>query len=962
MAMPGPRKLVLIDSGTYPYAEIDLEESVHLSGQNNAGKTSLLNALQFLYIDDIKLMHFPNTNFQGKTKPFYFKASGRSTILVEADTKWGIRTVGFHGLGAAAGCDWQRFGFDGPYLKDDFVDPVSGDPRPWDEVKLSLAGKNYVELSQAQLRAALRGSGEKNAFRLELVPGGGRYDTFIEVFRQLLTLRKSKPDDLKHLLISVIEEELLSGDERNRGIVSLTSVVGDDYTRAFAANQRYERIRSGEKGCANLFLDYDKLAQLHTELPDTLRLAYGEATARLRDRKRKAEEARSGAEEAREQEGAWTSQRRSLDDSIDKQNKRIGQAQGKLEDLQVLAERLGSEPKALLEGRLADLKEEAARIRMDLSAFQGVVDGSGELRARASKHRQSRQAMLDTAQRLRAMDEPGAKPSWMDLLAEYPEEERSPLLKLLNPALLSLPEGKDGLEVLDPGVIGRVVSGVALASRDGFFTGGGIRVNLSALSSPLLELDDPIVRSQEIEKYEAQAQQHEREATRLEELADSSRSREGLQKKLDTLESEERELSRKSFEIAGWEEQIQELPALEEALTELEAECRRQKDARENAIEQHEQCQTLARTQETRSRALAKEIQQLQEDVLHVLEQQAMGFGLDLFPEDVTQEAPAMEDAAFAAALKQAAADWEEAIRLDKSVERRLEEVEVQLEGMIAGDRETKIGMLRDLIEGLPDQKAQLDAAWQHIAVTAKTSFSNLLRDFETLDARVKRLNRAMAKFAVSNLSNIQLQLVPNLSRMNILKQFTQEQGLFLNAGLAERAQEQVGDWIKQGEVFRLFDLFRIELEVFKDGEKEVYASLDAESTGTAVTLKVIFLAHLLRDLFRSRTDVRLLIFVDEVDTLDDVNQETIRECARELGFVMIMASPNPANARRLYFLRREGKLTYIYPEESLEVVFKDEPEVENVGQGEEADEFEAVSAAVEDRAPSYSEYLIPPD
>ena len=29
----------------YPYAEIDLDESVHLSGRNNAGKSSLLNAL-----------------------------------------------------------------------------------------------------------------------------------------------------------------------------------------------------------------------------------------------------------------------------------------------------------------------------------------------------------------------------------------------------------------------------------------------------------------------------------------------------------------------------------------------------------------------------------------------------------------------------------------------------------------------------------------------------------------------------------------------------------------------------------------------------------------------------------------------------------------------------------------------------------------------------------------------------
>ena len=118
--------------------------------------------------------------------------------------------------------------------------------------------------------------------------------------------------------------------------------------------------------------------------------------------------------------------------------------------------------------------------------------------------------------------------------------------------------------------------------------------------------------------------------------------------------------------------------------------------------------------------------------------------------------------------------------------------------------------------------------------------------------------------------------------------------------------------------------------QLYKSGLRfrRAYASLDAESTGTAITLKVVFLAHLLRDLFR-RTDIRLLIFVDEVDTLDDMNQETIRECARELGFTLIMASPNPANARRLYFLRPEGKVTYIYPEESLEVIFRDEPELE---------------------------------
>ena len=926
-SIPGPRKLILIDSAVYPYAEIDLEESVHLSGRNNAGKSSLLNALQFLYIDDIKLMHFPTGNFTGKTKPFYFKPHGRSSILVEADTKWGVRTVGFHGLGAIAGCDWQRFGFEGPYDKADFLDPGTDQPRPWEEVKLRLAPKNYVELSQAQLRSALRGSGEKRDFRLELVPGGGSYDTFIEVFRQLLTLRKSKPDDLKNLLISVVEHELVSGDERSRGTVALTTVVGDDYTKAYAANGRYERIRAAEKISLNLFGDYDRLLTLQAHLPDTLHRLYRETLGRIQDRKARAEDAQKAGGEASEAEQEWGQRRRTLDHELKAHGLEMGRINGRLEDARTVLERLNAEPKELQEGRLADLRAESTQVRMDLSAFQGAADGSAALRARVARHRQDRQNCLVAIERLQLLDQDGARPSWMDLLDEYPEEERGPLLRLLNPALLTLPEGPEGLEITDPRSLGRLLSIVSAASLGGTYQGAGVRINLEALPSPGLALDDPLVRAREVEGYETQAGHHDKEAKRLEALAENSRVREKLQESLAALEAQELALSQSLSRISNWEEEAEQIPELEARVQELDAKGRKLEEAREEALTQHETSQTRARVETHRANALFKEVAELRATILADLEQRALPLGLDLDPDDREAAPATLSDGEYSQALAQLGEEWSESTRLDQSVGRRLEEVEIQLDGMIAGDRADRIAQIRDLIEGLPDQKAQLDAAWQHIAVTAKTSFSNLLRDFDTLSARVARLNRAMAKFTVSNLSGIQLRLVENTARTSVLKQFTQEEGLFADAGLADRAKHQVGEWIRQGEVFRLFDLFRVELEVNKDGEKEIYASLDAESTGTAITLKVVFLAHLLRDLYHSRTEVKLLIFVDEVDTLDDMNQETIRECARELGFILIMASPNPANARRLYFLRPEGKVTYIYPEESLEVVFTDDGE-----------------------------------
>ena len=48
----GPQKLILIRAGRYDYAEVELSGSLQIVGPNNTGKTTLINTLQFLYLDD----------------------------------------------------------------------------------------------------------------------------------------------------------------------------------------------------------------------------------------------------------------------------------------------------------------------------------------------------------------------------------------------------------------------------------------------------------------------------------------------------------------------------------------------------------------------------------------------------------------------------------------------------------------------------------------------------------------------------------------------------------------------------------------------------------------------------------------------------------------------------------------------------------------------------------------------
>jgi hypothetical protein len=48
----GVQRLVLLNSGGFRCAEFDLTKAVHLAADNNGGKSTLVNALQFLFVDE----------------------------------------------------------------------------------------------------------------------------------------------------------------------------------------------------------------------------------------------------------------------------------------------------------------------------------------------------------------------------------------------------------------------------------------------------------------------------------------------------------------------------------------------------------------------------------------------------------------------------------------------------------------------------------------------------------------------------------------------------------------------------------------------------------------------------------------------------------------------------------------------------------------------------------------------
>jgi hypothetical protein len=102
----GPQKLILIRAGRYDYAEGELSGSLQIVGPNNTGKTTLINTLQFLYLDDRRNMDFGHS--LEATRDYYFP-NQYSYVLFECLGVRGKFVLGWRGRSKAAGGEPERF-------------------------------------------------------------------------------------------------------------------------------------------------------------------------------------------------------------------------------------------------------------------------------------------------------------------------------------------------------------------------------------------------------------------------------------------------------------------------------------------------------------------------------------------------------------------------------------------------------------------------------------------------------------------------------------------------------------------------------------------------------------------------------------------------------------------------------------------------------------------------------------
>lgn len=890
----GVRRLVVINSGSYRFADISLDGPIHLVAPNNRGKSTLVNSLQFLYIDDFRHMRFPKS--ADETREHYF-GSPVSYLLFECATATGPQSLLVVGRGKVNGSAFARFMFSGGYRREDFEDSEHR-VVPFDTLRARLADRSLTEVRPAELWEVLgtptrRVQPEQNSHavaRLGLLPIKTRedYRSFRETYVRLLSLSDANAAELRRLLISCHAAQV--GELR----LDVAADYRDEFERAERTDNRLsflkavatlvdegERMRADIKAHAALLLASSPGAVAEAARLQSVLLVSDKEFNRLAAEVMAAQES-VVAERSRveRQIGSTESQRDQLSKELAELDRLHAQwSTCSPQMLQTIRDNADA-----LQGRVASLRDNLRQAgTFNLGAMRRSTD---TLRSDVDAQERS---LSNWERRVSA---------WL-LAQGLRPKQLAALFRLLNPALLHLLVGED-VQVTDAPAVLRRLRTIAGGVSGDEYSDEDVNLNLGSIGGPTAdEVRNPEVARQNLALIRDRL---EEEVQRLKVAEDVDRAKSELNKFEGEYTQARARLAEYDQYLSRWKDRPNlqaQADSLTARLSEASGSLRKLGDEVKRLRERDAGLTNDKNSVVALSNSVATALQKA-----HMEMESAQVV--------VPPNTPNGSGAASALAMK-------ELQRLSEACCKKLEDIAARAQAIRSSlqnlkTRQNQIANISqghpgqqvyfsdeeaewiDLIDGrhaLAEMEQTAGQSWETLFTTITAKLDGLVLGARAISNAATRINTAMRNHRVSNLREVQLDVARQHEACDLLENLTKPDGLFADPEALIRAKDQMRRWIKDGKVIQLDDLFAVRIRVQgMDGNwTEAHSLDDIGSTGTRMTAKAMIFIQLVRAVVGDDR-YRLHFYLDETGQLDDYNLHAITQMASERGIVPITAEP----------------------------------------------------------------------
>ena len=879
----GPQKIILIRAGRYDYAEVELGGSLQMVGPNNTGKTTLINTLQFLYLDDLRTMDFGSYSLE-HTLAYYFP-SQYSYVLFQCLAATGQCVIGWRGQSKTAGGDPERFSYQGPYDPEDFLKPDHQVREPRD-ISSRLALKHFRLIKSAQEHRELLlppDGADGKGLGIVALRDPDRFRRFRDSLKDLLSLSSITQEQMRDRLLTLadVRTDVPALDARK--------LFGEDYDLIRRRRDALTRFKKHEPHVRQLVERSSELTAIRGELISrwkdlrTKRTAFDQAHAARLDGFTQ-EIARLGT---LLQDTAYQLRERAAE--RDTSVAESGRLAGKLADLGVQAKSFAAFDPELAHAAEQNLKNEELRLKNLLA--QAKTEVRDKVKQKIELYGdivRNKQEAITNFDRLAVTT----------LRHHFKDADLASAFRVLNFDLLETPIGPDGITARSQKQLLELIRTLASRVKNGTYEDPAARIVLRPERKSPSDLADVSTlreqlaeNTQTLEHWQATLKAIVEREQLAAALAKTQGDLSAIQKQIvlynTFLEARANE-PRLRQELGLLEQQIRSLKSTIDAL-----ERQRDKAAADKQMAGHGKV--------AEENAYNEVMGRFERCVLPLFS--AKFVAVDELPEDF--------DSAISLFLNRQDHERHLAHEVDTALKLVAQLVGEEFNG--ADDAET-IQNLGGELDALSVKAAALERDWTALIQGLRGMFAGVLKELDAVRSAVADLNRQLAKIQVSNLSAIKLEVLEAGDLVNWIKRLVdlQQPGLFDEDTHLDQTLRNFRQRLEGSPIISFSQLFSLQFTVVgEDGVPHRYQDFrQIESHGTTITIKVLFNLLVLRHYLRENQCV-VPFFLDEIQALDPANRTAVLSTSRNLGFLAITASPEPVTeVESLYFLQpQQGRI-----------------------------------------------------
>ncbi|MBE2246697.1 MAG: hypothetical protein IAE67_05520 [Candidatus Competibacteraceae bacterium] len=231
-------------------------------------------------------------------------------------------------------------------------------------------------------------------------------------------------------------------------------------------------------------------------------------------------------------------------------------------------------------------------------------------------------------------------------------------------------------------------------------------------------------------------------------------------------------------------------------------------------------------------------------------------------------------------------------------------------------DEDEFIRYVDEEIACISDKEKSIESLLQSISTQfANPAFTLFRRYQEFKEFITSKFNQKLSRIRISNIEDLRIEIVDNpkviseIRKISAIQDFTGQ--MMFDFDQSENLQV-LNQYLDSGKRIHFDELFDIELHLSIHGEsKKVDLKNQVESDGTDRMIRLVIIMAIINRLALSDSMNRIALFIDEIGTIDEQNRPELVKFCREHHFIPIFAAPQAFDGFDKYYfiIRKAGKI-----------------------------------------------------